>query len=115
MIRRPPRSTQSRSSAASDVYKRQDTGAPSPQAGPASASTPETAGPKASTPASAAASAPTSAAPKPAAAAAPAGAAQPQSKAWHSQSAEEVLAQPGSAATGLPELPPVKTTLEHSP
>ena len=27
MIRRPPRSTQSRSSAASDVYKRQDTGA----------------------------------------------------------------------------------------
>ena len=157
-----------------------DTGGPSPQAGPASASTPETAGPKASTPAPAAAPAPvasagggqqgkavpaappstpvaaapkpwpaaapaltptapksataaaswiraifsretnTPAAPKPSAAAAPApaapaGAAQPQSKAWHSQSAGEVLAQPGSAATGLPELSPVKTTLEHSP
>src|SRR5680860_1796509 len=30
MIRRPPRSTQSRSSAASDVYKRQPLGSPSP-------------------------------------------------------------------------------------
>ena len=59
-----------------------DTGAPSPKAGPASASTPETAGPKASTPAPA--PAPTSAAMKPADAAAPAasaGAAQPPGKA----------------------------------
>src|SRR5450756_2080433 len=32
MIRRPPRSTQSRSSAASDVYKRQGTGFPALQA-----------------------------------------------------------------------------------
>src|SRR5680860_1908318 len=33
MIRRPPRSTQSRSSAASDVYKRQDDGPESQSAG----------------------------------------------------------------------------------
>ena len=52
--------------------------------------------------------------PKPAPAA-PAGAAQPQSKAPHSQSAKEVLAQPGAGATGLPELPPVNPTLQHSP
>ena len=33
MIRRPPRSTQSRSSAASDVYKRQSSGCPLMSAG----------------------------------------------------------------------------------
>src|SRR5450756_2027274 len=33
MIRRPPRSTQSRSSAASDVYKRQSSGPPANRAG----------------------------------------------------------------------------------
>ena len=51
-----------------------DTGSPLPKAGPASASTPETAGPKPSPAAPAAA-------PAPAAPAAPAGAAQPQGKA----------------------------------
>jgi len=153
-------------------------GAPSPQAGPASVSTPENAAPKASTaepaaapgpvasagdgqqdkalpaapPSTAIAAAPKSspaapapaptppapkpasaaaswirsifsrkttkpAEPKPSAAATPASAApaQPQSKSLHNQSAGEVLAQPGSAATGVPELPPVETTSEHSP
>ena len=78
------------------------TEAPSPNAAPAFASPPETAGQKVST--SAPVAAPEPAAPKPAAApapAAPAGAAQPQGNAWHSQSSEEVLAQLGAAATGL--------------
>ena len=79
------------------------TGPPSPKAVPPSASTPETAGPKVDTVASVAAPAAAPAPPKPTAAAAPAtaGAAQPKAEAWHSQPAEEVLAQLGSAAAGL--------------
>jgi Cu2+-exporting ATPase len=81
------------------------TGPPSPKAEPPSASTPETAGLKEATVASVAAPA-AAPAPKPAAATAPAttttaGAARPKGEAWHSQSAEEVLAQLSSAATGL--------------
>jgi len=79
------------------------TEASSPKSGTASASTPETTGPKADTVASVAAPAPTPATPKPTVAAAPAtaGVAQPKGEAWHSQSAEEVLAKLGSAAAGL--------------
>jgi len=88
------------------------TEASSPKSGTASASTPETTGPKADTvappPAPAAAGpkpspatpAPTPTASKPAAAA-PTGVAQPQSKIWHSLSAEEVLSQFGSTSNGL--------------
>ena len=156
-----------------------DTGVPSPQAEPASASTPETAGPKVSTPAAAPApvasagdgqqdkaepgappptpapavpksspaapvAVPTPTAPKPASAVAswvralfsrktntpaapkpadaaaptpvaPAGVAQPQSKAWHSESAEEVLAQLGSAATGLSATEAAKRLAANGP
>jgi len=70
-----------------------DTGAPAPKAGLASASTSETAGPKASTPAPVAASAP--AAPKPAADAA-AGAPKPAAPVGDGKQAKAVPAAPPS-------------------
>lgn len=40
-------------------------------------------------------------------------AAQPKGKAWHNQSSEEVLAQLGSAATGLSATEATKRLAEH--